>query len=58
MGGLSKTPHVAARQLAEIWQKGQAGDKTLKPFRNAESLAAAALENYIMENCDFDEIAE
>ncbi|KAF2797951.1 hypothetical protein K505DRAFT_333832 [Melanomma pulvis-pyrius CBS 109.77] len=51
VGGLGNSYPVAARKLAEIWQKGQEEEGTLKPYQNAENLAGAALEWYMMDNC-------
>lgn len=38
-------PPLQARNLAQIWQRGEQDDydELTQPFRNAESLAAAAL---------------
>ncbi|KAI1780710.1 hypothetical protein F4818DRAFT_396558 [Hypoxylon cercidicola] len=49
-------PVQQARNLAKLWQDGKQSDQTLKPFRNAESLAASALEWYVMKFCEIGEI--
>lgn len=43
VGGLGNSYPVAARKLAELWQKGTADPNALKPWQNAENLAGAAL---------------
>jgi hypothetical protein len=49
VGGFGPNYPVAARKLAELWQKGGATEQTLKPFQNAESVAAAALgESFVL----------
>lgn len=42
-------PPLQARNLAAIWQAGNEGDYTdlTEPYRNAESLAAAALGEFV-----------
>ncbi|TPX13625.1 uncharacterized protein E0L32_005828 [Thyridium curvatum] len=51
-------PPLQARNLAKIWQQGKEGDceDLTQPFRNAESLAAAALEAYAMKFCKLGNI--
>jgi len=43
VGGLGNSYPVAARGLAELWQKGKQPEGALKPWQNAENLAGAAL---------------
>jgi hypothetical protein len=43
VGGLGESYPVAARNLAELWQKGREPKGALKPWQNAENLAASTL---------------
>ncbi|KAH8898318.1 hypothetical protein GQ53DRAFT_817596 [Thozetella sp. PMI_491] len=48
---LQGTYPVAARALADIWHNNKQTDGTIKPYQNAENLAAAALEWFMMDQC-------
>ncbi len=43
-------PPLQARNLANIWKDGRQGDynELTEPYRNAESLAAAALGKFLL----------
>ncbi|RYP65997.1 hypothetical protein DL769_006163 [Monosporascus sp. CRB-8-3] len=51
-------PPQQARNLAQIWKDGREGDydELTEPYRNAENLAASALEHYVMKFCELDHV--
>ncbi|RYP03117.1 hypothetical protein DL765_010596 [Monosporascus sp. GIB2] len=51
-------PPLQARNLAQIWKDGREGDypELTEPYRNAESLAASALEHFVMKFCKLDHV--
>ncbi|RMZ85287.1 hypothetical protein DV738_g355, partial [Chaetothyriales sp. CBS 135597] len=49
-------PPSQARNLAKRWQTGKNTQGLVVPFRNAESIGAAALEAYVMKRCQLSDI--
>ncbi|KAK8004511.1 hypothetical protein PG989_004230 [Apiospora arundinis] len=49
-------PPKQARELLNIWKKGNVPSGTFEPWQNAESVADAALEFWVMDKCKYEDM--